>query len=72
MNPVEAKRGIVAAWLRRPAFERSELHISIFYGELIEAGSDLLAFHGPVNRYDRIRLWLLPHVSSTIESSESD
>jgi hypothetical protein len=72
MNPVEAKRGIIAEWLKRPEFERSELHVPIFYGELIAAGSDLLAFHGPVNRYDRIRLWLSPHVSTAISSPESD
>ena len=68
MNPVEAKRGIVAEWLKRPAIERSELHISIFYGELVATGSHLLSFHGPVDRYERIRQWLSPHISTAVNT----
>lgn len=64
MNPVEAKRGIVEEWLKRPASERLDRHISVFYGELIGAGSCLLSFHGPVERFERIRKWLLPYVTS--------
>ena len=64
MNSVEAKRGIIEEWLKRPASERREVHVSEFYGELIEAGSDLLSFHGPVDRYERIKTWLLPYLSS--------
>ena len=70
MNPVEAKRGIIAEWLKRPAIERLEAHIPIFYGELIAAGSRLLSFHGPVDRYERIKQWLLPHTSTVIITSQ--
>lgn len=64
MNPVEAKRRIIEEWLKRPASERLNVHVSEFYGDLIEAGSGLLAFHGPQDRYERIKIWLLPYMSS--------
>jgi hypothetical protein len=64
MNPVEAKRGIIAEWLKRPASERLNANISAFYGELIESGSCFLAFHGPEDRYERIKKWLSPYMSS--------
>jgi hypothetical protein len=64
MNPVEAKRGIIAEWLKRPARERLDVHVAEFYGSLIETGSDLLAFHSPGDRYERIRTWLSPYLSS--------
>lgn len=64
MNPVEAKRQIIEEWLKRPVGKRRELDIQEFYGELIKTGTSLLSFHGPADRYDRIKMWLMPHVSS--------
>jgi hypothetical protein len=63
MNPVEAKRRIVAQWLERPAGQRLDAHIADFYGELVESGSCLLSFHSPVDRFERIKKWLLPYTS---------
>ena len=64
MNPIEAKRRIVNEWLKRPVAKRRESDISEFYGELINAGESFLSFHGPADRFERIKMWLLPHVSS--------
>ena len=64
MNPIEAKRRIIEEWLKRPTIKRRELDMPEFYGELINAGESLLSFHGPVDRFERIKMWLLPHVSS--------
>jgi hypothetical protein len=64
MNPVEAKRGIIQEWLKRPASARLHVHIPVFYGELIESGSAFLSFHGREDRYERIKKWLSPYMSS--------
>jgi hypothetical protein len=64
MNPVDAKRRIIVEWLKRPASERLEVHLAVFYGELIEIGSCLLSFQGPEDRYERIKKGLLPYMSS--------
>jgi hypothetical protein len=64
MNPVEAKRRIIEEWLKRPVNERREMNIADFYGHLITTGSSLLSFHGPTDRFERIKMWLQPHISS--------
>ena len=63
MNPLEAKRRIIEEWLKRPASERVEVHLSGFYKDLIKSGSPLLSFHGPTDRFERIKVWLRPFVS---------
>jgi hypothetical protein len=62
MNQVEAKAAIIEHWLKRPASQRSEGHIAIFYGELVRAGSALLNFKGSDDQYQRVKTWLMPHV----------
>ncbi len=62
MNQVEAKAALVETWLKRPTSQRREMHIEMFYDELIKTRSYLLSFQGSEGRYLRIKTWLLPHV----------
>lgn len=62
MNQVEAKAAIIELWLKRPASQRSEEHISTFYGELAKSNSALLFFKGWDDQYERVQTWLMPHV----------
>jgi hypothetical protein len=62
MTQDEAKRGILALWMKRPADKRTGNDVLILYGELATADSALLSFKFAGDKYQCLAAWLRPHL----------